>query len=66
MPLFDYACPQCDARITDVLIRTEDHMVWCIECDRIMRRLPAAPAVHFRGSGFYATDYRPNRQKASD
>jgi putative FmdB family regulatory protein len=56
MPTYDYLCEnghrfEFDQRIT------EDALEKCIECGAPVRRLLHAPAIHFKGSGFYSTDY---------
>jgi putative FmdB family regulatory protein len=56
MPTYDYLCEnghrfEYDQRIT------EDALETCIECGAPVRRMLHAPAIHFKGSGFYSTDY---------
>lgn len=53
MPRFDYECPQC-GEITEVTIPLGDtsHVVWCMECERIMTKLP--PNTSFTVRGFSA------------
>jgi putative FmdB family regulatory protein len=56
MPTYDYLCEnghrfEYNQRIT------EDALEKCIECDAPVRRMLHAPAIHFKGSGFYSTDY---------
>jgi putative FmdB family regulatory protein len=56
MPTYDYLCDnghrfEYDQRIT------EDALETCIECGAPVRRMLHAPAIHFKGSGFYSTDY---------
>jgi putative FmdB family regulatory protein len=56
MPTYDYLCEnehrfEYDQRIT------EDALEKCVECGAPVRRMLHAPAIHFKGSGFYSTDY---------
>jgi putative FmdB family regulatory protein len=56
MPTYDYLCEnghrfEFNQRIT------EDALEKCIECGAPVRRMLHAPAIHFKGSGFYSTDY---------
>jgi putative FmdB family regulatory protein len=56
VPTYDYLCEnghrfEFDQRIT------EDALETCIECGAPVRRMLHAPAIHFKGSGFYSTDY---------
>lgn len=58
MPIYEYACPKCGA-VREVMrvIEERDLPVYC-ECSESMERQLARPGLHFKGSGFYATDYK--------
>lgn len=57
MPLYEYLCESCGER-TEILQRFNDlPEVACPKCGAPMRRLPSAPSIQFKGSGFYLTDY---------
>lgn len=57
MPLYEYLCESCGER-TEILQRFNDlPEVDCPKCGARMRRLPSAPSIQFKGSGFYLTDY---------
>jgi len=56
MPLYEYQCNDCGRR-TEVLQGFNGPAPSCAECGGSMRRLPSAPAVQFKGSGWYVTDY---------
>ena len=44
----------------------EDSLTECVECGAACERVLSAPAVHFKGSGFYTTDYaRKGAKKAA-
>jgi putative FmdB family regulatory protein len=56
MPLYDYRCE--NGHTFEVMQRmSEDPLTECTECGAPVRRLLHPPAVHFKGSGFYTTDY---------
>ena len=56
MPLYDYRCE--NGHVFEVMQRmSADSLTECQECGAPVQRLLHAPAVHFKGSGFYATDY---------
>lgn len=57
MPLYEYACEQCGERI-EVLQRYEDAPLDKHECGGTLKKLMSAAALHFKGSGFYVTDYK--------
>lgn len=57
MPLYEFECELCRTRI-EVIQRWDDPApAACPSCGGPLRRLLSAPAVHFKGSGFYITDY---------
>ena len=69
MPLYDYRCE--NGHIFEVMQRmSDDPITECVECGAPVQRVLHPPAVHFKGSGFYTTDYgskkRPKGGEASD
>jgi len=57
MPLYEYECKVCGRR-TEVIQRFDDApLAACPECGGAVERLLSAPAVQFKGSGWYVTDY---------
>lgn len=57
MPLYEYECQSCGRR-TELLQRFADApLANCPECGGTVRKLPSAPAVQFKGTGWYVTDY---------
>lgn len=57
MPLYEFECETCGTR-TEVLQRFEDPPpAACAACGGPLKKLFSAPAVHFKGSGWYVTDY---------
>ena len=56
MPIYEYLCP--DGHRFEVVQRFSDDPVRvCEVCGKPVQRVLFAPAVHFKGNGFYATDY---------
>jgi putative FmdB family regulatory protein len=58
MPIYEYACPKC-GHVFDVIQKATDPPVTtCPECGKegVEKRL-SSPAIQFKGSGFYITDY---------
>jgi putative FmdB family regulatory protein len=56
MPIYEYRCEQ--GHTFEVLQRmTDDPVVSCQTCDAPVERVFHPVAVHFKGSGFYNTDY---------
>lgn len=56
MPTYDYLCEQ-GHRFDLVQRFSDDALTRCVECGAPCKRLLHAPAIHFKGSGFYSTDY---------
>lgn len=57
MPLYEYECQNCGKR-TELLQRFNDPpLAACPECGGEVKKLLSAPAVQFKGSGWYVTDY---------
>ena len=56
MPTYDYLCEN-GHRFELVQRFTDDALDTCVECGATCKRLLHAPAIHFKGSGFYSTDY---------
>jgi putative FmdB family regulatory protein len=61
MPLYEYECTACGRR-TEVLQKYDDPpLAACPHCGGKVRRLLSAPAVQFKGTGWYVTDYGGKR-----
>ena len=57
MPLYEYVCQQCDCRYERLERASEPKDGTCPECGGTSRRLIGAPALQFKGSGWYVNDY---------
>lgn len=56
MPIYEYKCD--NGHVFDVMQKmSEEPLTECVECGAPAVRVLTAPAVHFKGSGFYNTDY---------
>jgi putative FmdB family regulatory protein len=56
VPIYEYKCD--NGHVFDVLQKmSEESLTECVECGAPAQRVLTAPAVHFKGSGFYNTDY---------
>ena len=57
MPIYEYQCLSCGKR-TEQLQRFDDPPpAACPHCGGELKKLISAPAVQFKGSGWYVTDY---------
>ena len=65
MPIYEYRCK--NGHVFEVMQSMSDEPVTkCRECGAPVERVFHPVAVHFKGSGFYTTDYGRNRGAASD
>ena len=56
MPIYEYKCE--NGHVFDVIQKmSDDALTECQECGAPAVRVLHSPAVHFKGSGFYNTDY---------
>jgi len=56
MPIYEYRCER--GHTFEVMQRmTEEPLTSCTTCDASVQRVFHPVAVHFKGSGFYSTDY---------
>jgi len=57
MPLYEYQCRNCETRFERIEHDSSPSDGVCPECGGPARRLLGAPALQFKGSGWYVTDY---------
>ena len=69
MPLYEYQCAKCGKKSEFIQNFSDPHETKCPRCGGVLKKLLSSPAVQFKGSGFYATDYgksgRTDRESAS-
>jgi putative FmdB family regulatory protein len=57
MPLYEYQCKKCHHRFERIQKFSDPHVKKCPDCGGPVEQVLSAPAVQFKGSGWYATDY---------
>ena len=57
MPLYEYDCQACHHRFERIQRVSAPPVQECPSCGGEVRRLLSAPALQFKGSGWYVTDY---------
>lgn len=66
MPLYEYKCSQC-ASVFEVIQKVSDSpLTECPKCGGKLKKLISAPAIQFKGSGFYITDYTRKKKLEKD
>jgi len=67
MPLYEYQCKKCGHRFEKIQKFSDKMVKKCPECGGPVEQTISAPAVQFKGSGWYVTDYaRKSHVAASD
>jgi putative FmdB family regulatory protein len=59
MPTYEYECTHCGHRFELSQKMSAEHLKNCPKCNKKLKRLiGSGSGIIFKGSGFYATDYR--------
>ena len=56
MPLYEYQCPKC-GRFELIKKFSDAPVSTCPTCGSEVQKLLSAPAIQFKGTGWYITDY---------
>jgi putative FmdB family regulatory protein len=57
LPLYEYACTQCGQRFEKICRFSDPPLTKCDKCGGKLKQLVSSPAIQFKGSGWYVTDY---------
>jgi len=57
MPLYEYQCEACEHRFEVIQKYSDAPIGTCGKCGGPVRKLLSSPAIQFKGSGWYITDY---------
>lgn len=57
MPLYEYRCKQCGHQFEKIQSFSAPDEKECPVCKGEVERLISAPAIQFKGAGWYVTDY---------
>ena len=66
MPLYEYQCKKCGHRFEKIQKFSDKPIKKCPECGGAVEQTISAPAVQFKGSGWYVTDYVPSDSGSKD
>ena len=58
MPLYEYECKKCHHRFEKIQKFSDPHVKKCPNCGGPIEQVISAPAVQFKGSGWYVTDFK--------
>ena len=65
MPLYEFRCESCGHEVETLMAFSDPVPTACEVCGGPLKKLLSAPAVQFKGSGFYLTDYGRGGSSAS-
>lgn len=65
MPLYEYQCEACGHRFEVIQKFSDAPVEACQRCGGAVRKLLSSPAIQFKGSGWYITDY-PKKDSGKD
>jgi putative FmdB family regulatory protein len=57
VPLYEYKCLKCGKKTEKIENVAGPHLKKCPHCSGKVERLQSAPAIQFKGTGWYVTDY---------
>jgi putative FmdB family regulatory protein len=57
MPNYEYLCKNCGHRFEQIRKFSDKQLRKCPECGGVIEQVISAPAVQFKGSGWYVNDY---------
>ena len=64
MPIYEYACQQCDHKLDALQKMSDDPLVDCPECGApALKKMLSAPRFRLKGAGWYETDFKKDNQR---
>jgi putative FmdB family regulatory protein len=64
LPLYEYKCEKCSHRFEKIESNTASETKKCPKCGSKAKRQLSAPAIQFKGTGWYVTDYGGKKSSA--
>jgi putative FmdB family regulatory protein len=66
VPLYEYQCVKCKRRTEKIESVAGPHLKKCPHCGGKVEQTLTAPAIQFKGSGWYVTDYAGKKSAGSE
>ena len=66
MPLYEYLCAACSNRFEVIQKFSDKPVKKCPKCGKGVERLVSSPAIQFKGTGWYITDYAKRSGPANE
>ena len=64
MPIYEYECKKCKAHVEAFQKVSDKPLTKCRKCGGKLEKKISAPAIQFKGSGWYVTDYAGKTTKS--
>ena len=65
MPLYEYQCDNCAHRFEVIQKFSDAPIEVCPKCGGPVKKLLSSPAIQFKGTGWYITDYADKSKSSS-
>jgi putative FmdB family regulatory protein len=66
MPLYEYKCRKCGHRFEKIVKFSDPPIKKCPKCKGVLEQLISSPAIQFKGTGWYVTDYASKSAPAEE
>jgi putative FmdB family regulatory protein len=66
MPIYEYQCKKCRTHVEAFQKISDKPLVKCRKCGGRLEKMISAPAIQFKGTGWYVTDYSSKGGKAKE
>jgi putative FmdB family regulatory protein len=66
VPLYEYECTKCHKKTEKIERVAGPHLRKCPHCGGKVERVQSAPAIQFKGAGWYVTDYASKKSGGSE
>jgi putative FmdB family regulatory protein len=66
LPLYEYECTKCHNKTEKIERVSGPHLKKCPHCGGKVERVQSAPAIQFKGAGWYVTDYAGKNTSRSE
>ena len=64
MPIYEYACSECDHRLDALQKMSDEPLMDCPSCgEPALQRMLSAPRFRLKGQGWYETDFKKDKQR---
>jgi putative FmdB family regulatory protein len=66
MPTYEYVCDSCGYKFEEFQTMSSEPLETCPVCNgKVHRKIGPGSGLIFKGSGFYITDYKKNKQSSN-